>query len=71
MPFSGMMVPVPAGYDKILTARYGEKYMDIPPAWKQKRRHNVYFVPDKPWYELDRFAVIEELRRMNDLSLKV
>ena len=50
MPFEDMMVPVPIGYDKILTAFYGD-YMKVPPLDKRVAKHDVIFEPDIPYKE--------------------
>lgn len=48
MPFENMTVKVPAGYDHILKAFYGD-YMKIPPLDKRQGKHDVIFEPDIPY----------------------
>ncbi len=43
MPFEDMMLPVPAGWDAILRARYGDTYMQLPPARKRYRRSEILY----------------------------
>lgn len=44
-PFEDVFFPVPAGYDRILNALYGERYREIPPEKERKRRHSNIINP--------------------------
>lgn len=46
MPFEGITIPVPKGYDTLLTIRYGD-YMTPPPGDNHKSNHQDSFVA--PW----------------------
>lgn len=48
MPFEGMMIPVPIGYDRILRTEFGD-YMKFPPVEKRVGKHAVVFAPDVPY----------------------
>lgn len=48
MPFESITVPVPCGYDRILTKAY-KNYMEFPPVEKRKGKHSVVFQPDIPY----------------------
>ena len=52
LPFEGIMVPVPANYDKILTNMYGN-YMAFPPVEQRGQWHTgeLYLDPDIPYTE--------------------
>lgn len=50
MPFENITVPVPCGYDHILTQIYGN-YMEFPPLDKRQGKHDVIFDPDTPYRE--------------------
>ena len=43
VPFEDMMLPVPAGWDEILRARYGDDYMSLPPVSRRYRHSDVVF----------------------------
>lgn len=55
MPFESFSVPVPAEYDKILTAVYGD-YMKFPPVEKRGQWHNFILEPEIPYeqYMIDK-----------------
>lgn len=46
-PFEDMVLPVPAGWDEILRARYGDDYMSFPPVGKRYRHSNVAFYTEE------------------------
>lgn len=50
LPFENMMIPVPAGYDRILTQLYGD-YEEYPPEDKRGGKHDMVYVPDVPYRE--------------------
>lgn len=50
MPFEGITVPVPIGYDRILRQIYGD-YMKFPPLSKREGKHDVVYEPDIPYKE--------------------
>lgn len=50
MPFEMISIPVPCGYDRILTQIYGN-YMEFPPLEKRAGKHDVVFEPDIPYRE--------------------
>ncbi len=50
MPFENTVLPVPIGYDKILTQEYGD-YMTFPPIESRKAKHDMVFEPDIPYKE--------------------
>ena len=50
MPFENMTLPVPCGYDRILTNYYGD-YMAFPPLDKRQGKHDMVFEPDVPYKE--------------------
>ena len=45
LPFENIEVPVPAGYDKVLTITYGD-YMKFPPKEVRGKHHDIEFEPD-------------------------
>ena len=45
MPFEDMTIPVPAGWDELLRARYGDNYMTVPPMSKRYRHGEYIFIP--------------------------
>lgn len=45
MDFEYIKIPVPKGYDAILTEIYGD-YMQFPPIEKRGKRHEIFFDPD-------------------------
>lgn len=49
--FEGRMVPIPSGYDELLTLHYGD-YMTLPPEDKRHGYHTtVLFEPDTPYQQ--------------------
>ena len=48
MTFENITVPVPCGYNEILSAFYGD-YMKVPPLDKRKKKHDIIFEPDTPY----------------------
>ena len=50
MDFEGLKVPVPSGYEDILTILYGD-YMKFPPIEKRGTWHQFVFEPDIPYKE--------------------
>ena len=50
MPFEYIKIPVPCGYDRLLTQIYGN-YMEFPPMDKREGKHDVVFEPDVPYKE--------------------
>lgn len=48
MPFEGIEIPVPKGYDHLLRQIYGN-YMEFPPVNKRQGKHDVVFEPDIPY----------------------
>ena len=50
MPFEDMIMEIPAGYDHILSAFYGD-YMKVPPMDKRAGKHDMVFEPDIPYQE--------------------
>ncbi|MBQ1660698.1 MAG: LicD family protein [Clostridia bacterium] len=50
MPFENTEIPVPAGYDHILTTEY-HNYMEFPPIEKRKGKHDIVLEPDIPYKE--------------------
>lgn len=50
MPFENITIPVPVGYDRILTQLYGN-YMEFPPMDKRQGKHDMVYVPDVPYKE--------------------
>jgi lipopolysaccharide cholinephosphotransferase len=50
MPFENIEIPVPVGYDHILTTMYHD-YMKFPPIDQRKGKHDVVFEPDIPYKE--------------------
>lgn len=50
MPFENIMIPVPVGYDHILTTAYDD-YMEFPPIEKREGKHDVVFEPDIPYMQ--------------------
>ena len=50
LPFEDMTVPVPIGYDRILTATYGN-YMEFPPAEQRVDKHADFMSADMSWRE--------------------
>ena len=55
MPFEGMTVNVPKGYDRILTTLYGN-YMVFPPVEKRGSWHDFTFYPDIPYTAFNKTA---------------
>ena len=49
LPFEDITVPVPEGYDTILSERYGSHYMDLPPEGQRYRHGKVRFEVDRSW----------------------
>ncbi len=45
MPFEDMTIPVPAGWDELLRARYGDNYMTVPSVSKRYRHGEYVFSP--------------------------
>ena len=43
IPFGDMEIPVPAGWDQVLRARYGNGYMELPPPHKRYRNKDTEF----------------------------
>jgi hypothetical protein len=41
MPFENIVIPVPIGYDRILTQLYGN-YMEFPPLDKRQGKHVIW-----------------------------
>lgn len=56
MPFDGREIPVPAGYDAMLTTTYGD-YMTPPPIEQRVTHHAHYY------FNLDKRVTIEEARK--------
>lgn len=56
MPFEGVEMPVPVGYDALLRNQYGDSYMT--PVREPSLHGEIYFDPDRPWRE-----VADEVRR--------
>ena len=56
MPFDGREIPVPAGYDAMLTTTYGD-YMTPPPVEKRVTHHAHYY------FNLEKRVSIEEARK--------
>lgn len=50
VPFEYTLVPIPAGFDSILTARFGD-YMTFPPLEKRVPKHGDVCYPDVPYEE--------------------
>ena len=50
MPFENTEIPVPAGYDHILTTEY-HNYMEFPTIEKRKGKHDIVLEPDIPYKE--------------------
>ena len=50
LTFENTSVPVPHGYDHILSVLYGD-YMEFPPVDKRGQWHNFIFEPDVPYRE--------------------
>ena len=48
VPFEHIMLPVPCGYDHILSNYYGN-YMEFPPIESRAGKHDMVFVPDVPY----------------------
>ena len=48
LPFEDMTLPVPCGYDHILTKYYGD-YMAFPPPEARAGKHDMVFAPDVPY----------------------
>lgn len=51
LPFEDILVPVPAGYDRILTAKYND-YMKFPPIEQRVDKHGGYLSADIPYTEM-------------------
>jgi len=51
MPFEDFSIPVPTGYDTILSERYGSHYMDLPGEAQRYRHGKVEFAVDRPWWK--------------------
>lgn len=47
-PFEFMEIPVPIGYDNILTRAFGD-YMQFPPEEERGKWHDIIFDPDTPY----------------------
>ena len=48
-PFETIMVPVPEGYDELLTIQYGD-YKQFPPIEERGKKNNqIIFDPDRPY----------------------
>ena len=43
-----LKVPAPAGYERVLTCRYGN-YMELPPVESRSKWHSFSFEPDQPY----------------------
>lgn len=52
IPFEDFRIPVPQEYDKILSERYGSKYMELPVKEKRLSHKNIIFSADIPWWEI-------------------
>ncbi len=50
MPFEGIEMPVPVGYDALLRNQYGDDYMT--PVRAPSLHGDIYFDPDRPWQEV-------------------
>ena len=50
MPFEFIEIPVPTGYDNILSIEY-HNYMEYPPIEQRKGKHDMIFAPDTPYKE--------------------
>lgn len=48
MPFENIEIPVPVGYDHILTTEF-HNYMEFPPVDKRQGKHDVIVEPDIPY----------------------
>ncbi len=48
MRYEDMLLDAPAGYDDLLSKRYGKDYMNYPPYREDKQRHGFY-APDVPY----------------------
>lgn len=57
MPFEGVEMPMPVGYDRMLTIQYGD-YMKLPPKEQQISHHVHHF------YDLDKRVSIDEARKI-------
>lgn len=51
LPFEGMQVRAPIGYDRLLTERYGD-YMEFPPVMERKEKHDCYMDAGRPYKEV-------------------
>ena len=53
-PFEGFLLPIPSGWDRILTTFYGD-YMEFPPIEKRVNKHyHTIFLPDLPYKEFEK-----------------
>ena len=48
LDFEHVKIPVPCGYERILTLQYHD-YMKLPPVEKRKGKHGVVYAPDIPY----------------------
>ena len=51
MPFGELRIPVPDGWDRILSERFGADYRELPPPERRRRRKDVRFSIDMDWEE--------------------
>lgn len=52
LPFEDFKIPVPAGYDFILSRRYGSRYRELPNREARYAHSKVVFSTRHPWWEL-------------------
>ena len=50
LPFETLSVPAPAGYDRLLTERYGN-YMEFPPFSERAEKHDFFMSAEIPYAE--------------------
>ncbi len=51
LPFEGLSLPAPAGYERCLRIHYGASYRQPPPEERKRPKHPAYWSSEIPWRE--------------------